>query len=301
MRVFVTGASGFVGSAVVKELLQAGHQVLGLVRRDDAAEALIRAGAEAHRGDINDLDSVKSGAAGCDAVIHTAFDHDFNRYQENCEKDRQVILALGTALAGSARPLVVTSGVGLQRKEKGSLTTEHDVPPGSGVVPRAASEEAARAVAAQGVNVYILRLPPTTHGAGDHGFIPMVIGIDREKGESAYIGAGDNCWPAVHRLDAAVMYRLIIERQPELKVYHAVAEEGIPFKQIAEVIGKGLNLPVASKEGAAVEAHFGGFSHFAAIDCRASAELSRKALGWEPLQAGLLEDLVIGGYFSTVA
>lgn len=295
MRVFVTGASGFVGSAIVQELLQAGHQVLGMVRSDAAAEQLIKTGAGAHRGNLNDLESIKSGAADCDAVIHTAFNHDFKNYKADCENDRQVILALGAALAGSNRPLVVTSGTGVLNK--GRLITENDKPAGSDVVPRAATEEAAHTVAAQGGNTYIVRLPNSVHAKGDHGFIPIVIGMAKEKGQSVYIGEGQNHWPAVHRLDAAVVYRLIVEKQPAQKVFHAVADEGIPFRQIATAIGKGLQLPVVSKEGSEVEAHFGWFTHFAGINTPASSEQTRATLGWEPKHPGLLEELVPGVYF----
>lgn len=296
MRVFVTGASGFVGSAIVKELLRAGHKVLGLARTDEAAEKLTTAGAEVHRGDIYDLESIQQGVAGCDAVIHTAFNHDFSRFKENCETDRKVITALGAALAGTDKPLVVTSGVGLLNY--GRMLTEEDAPPSSDVVPRAATEEAAKAVAAQGVNAYIVRLPPTVHGKGDHGFVPLVIGIDKEKGVSAYIGDGQNRWPAVHRMDAAVLYRLIIEKKPAQQVYHAVAEqEGVPFKEIAEAIGKGLHLPVVRVEGKDAEAHFGWFLHFASIGCAASSAKTRATLSWEPKQPTLLEELVPGVYF----
>lgn len=295
MRVFVTGASGFVGSAIVQELLQAGHQVIGLARSDSAAEKLIKAGAEVHRGDLNDLESIRKGTEHCDAVIHTAFNHDFSRFKANCEDDRRVILALGAALAGTGCPLVITSGVGLLNY--GRLVTEEDQPAASDVIPRAASEEAAHAVAAQGVNTYIVRLPPTVHGAGDHGFIPMVIGMDKEKGESAYIGSGDNRWPAVHRFDAAVLYRLIIEKQPQQKTFHAVAEEGIRFREIATAIGEGLHLPTVSKDGEDAAAHFGWFVHFAGLGCPASSEQSRESLGWEPVHPGLMEDLASGVYF----
>ena len=295
MRVFVTGASGFVGSAVVKQLLQAGHQVLGLVRSDSAAEALAKTGAEVHRGDLTDLESLKKGAEQCDAVIHTAFNHDFTRFKANCEDDRKVIAALGEVLAGSDRPLVITSGIGMMNY--GRLLTENDVPPPSDTAPRSASEEAARTLNEQGVNTYIVRLPPTVHDKGDHGFIPMVIGMAKEKGESAFIGEGQNHWPAVHRLDAAAVYRLIIEKKPAQKVYHAVAEEGIPFRQIATAIGQGLHIPTVSKEGADADAHFGWFKHFAAIDCPASSAQSRKSLGWEPTHPGLPEDLASGIYF----
>src|SRR6185503_5145386 len=227
MRVFVTGASGFVGSAIVKELLGAGHQVLGLARSDNAAENIRKAGAEVLQGDVNDPSILQKGTARCDAVIHTAFNHDFSQFKANCEADRKVIQALGAALAGSDRPLIITSGVGLLNT--GRIITEEDVPAGSDITPRAASEEAANAVASRGGKVYIVRLPPTVHGKGDHGFIPMVIDRAKEKGVAAYIGEGKNRWPAVHRLDAAVLYRLIAERQPSQKVYNAVAEEGIPF------------------------------------------------------------------------
>jgi len=297
MRVYVTGASGFVGSAIVKELLSAGHEVVGLVRSDEAAAKLAAAGAIVYRGNLDDVESVKQGAVDCDAVIHTAFNHNFANFKENCESDRRIIDALGSALAGSDRPLVVTSGIGLL-SGKGDVVTENDQPfVSADVMPRVASEEATRAVAAKGVHAYIVRLPPTVHGEGDHGFVPMIISMAKEKGESAYIGEGNNLWPAVHRFDAAVLYRLIIEQQPEQQVFHAVAEQGIPFKQIAEKIGEGLHLPVVSKTGDEAAAHFTWFSHFAAMDCKASAALTNNVLGWEPKQVGLLVDIVEGGYF----
>ncbi|MGN6181336.1 MAG: SDR family oxidoreductase [Mucilaginibacter sp.] len=289
MRVFVTGASGFVGSAIVKELLANGHQVLGLVRSEKAAEQLAAGGAEVLLGDVNDTDIIRQGATGCDAVIHTAFNHDFSQFKANCEADRKVIETFGDALAGSGKPLVVTSGVGLLNY--GRLVTEDDAVPGSDVIPRAASEEAARAAAAKGVNAYAVRLPPSVHGQGDHGFVPIIINMAREKGESAYIGDGSNQWTAVHRKDAAVLYRLIVEKQPEQKVLHAVAETGVPFKEIAETIGKGLNLPVVSKSGDDIAAHFGWFTHFATINCPASGDKTRQALGWEPREPGLIDDI----------
>jgi nucleoside-diphosphate-sugar epimerase len=294
MRVFVTGASGFVGSAIVKELLQAGHQVLGMVRSDSGADAVKQAGAEPWRGDLDDLDSLQKGAAQCDAVIHTAFNHDFTHYKANCENDHKVIMALGAALAGTNKPLVVTSGVGLLNY--GRPVTENDKPAGSNETPRAASEEAANALSEQGVNTYIVRLP-IVHGAGDHGFVPIVIGLAKEKGVSAYIGEGNNHWWAVHRLDAAVVYRLIVEKQPVQKVYHAVAEESIPFRQIATAIGEGLQVPVVSKDGADAEAHFGWFKHFASMGNPASSAQTRETLGWKPVQPGLLDELVPGVYF----
>jgi nucleoside-diphosphate-sugar epimerase len=295
MRIFVTGASGFVGSAIVKELITAGHQVLGLARSDSAAESIRKAGAQVHRGDVNDLLALQKGAAQSDAVIHTAFNHDFSQFKANCEADRKVIEALGIELAGSNRPLIITSGIGLLNT--GRIITEEDVPASSDLVPRAASEEAANAAAAKGTKVYIVRLPPTVHGKGDHGFVPMTIDRAKENGESAYIGEGKNRWPAVHRLDAAVLYRLIAEQQTSQKIYNAVAEEGIPFRNIAEAIGKGLNLPTVSRSGKDAEAHFTWFTHFAALDCPASSEKTRKTLNWQPSQPGLLEDLVPGIYF----
>lgn len=295
MRVFVTGATGFVGSAVVKELLNAGHQVLGLARSDNSAEQLQKSGAGVHRGDLDDLDSLRQGAAACDAVIHTAFNHDFSKFKANCEADRGVIEALATVLEGSDRPLIITSGVGLLNY--GRIVTEDDVAPGgSDTIPRAASEEAAQAAAAKGVKTYIVRLPPTVHDKGDHGFVPMVIGMARQHGESAYIGEGNNRWPAVHRLDAALVYRLIAEKQPAQKVFHAVAEEGIAFRSIAEAIGKGLRLPAVNKTGKEAEAHFTWFTHFASLNCPTNAAKTRQTLDWAPTHPGLLEDLS-GSYF----
>lgn len=297
MRVFVTGASGFVGSAIVKELLSAGHSVLGMVRSDSAAETLKATGAEVHRGDIYDLESIKSGAVVCDAVIHTAFNHDFSKFKDNCETDRQVIGALASALAGTNKPLVVTSGIGLLNGF-GRPVTEDDVPKiGSDVIPRVASEEAAQAAMQLGVNTYIMRLPPTVHGEDDHGFVPMVIGMAKEKGVSAYIGEGSNHWPAVHRFDAAVLYRLIIEQRPALKVVHAVAEQGIAFRDIATAIGDGLQVPVVSKSAEEAAAHFTWFTHFASLDCVSTGDKSRAATGWQPKQAGLIPDLKAGNYF----
>lgn len=291
MRVFVTGASGFVGSAIVEELLAAGHQVLGMVRSDSAAEKLAATGAGVHRGDLYDLESIKSGAAVCDAVIHTAFNHDFSKFKENCETDRLVITAIGSVLEGTGKPLVITSGIGLLAGFDRPVTEDDKPKTGSDIIPRVASEEAARALQTRGVNTYIVRLPPTVHGAGDHGFVPMVIAADREKGVSAYIGGGENRWPAVHRFDAAALYRLIIEKQPELKTFHAVAEEGLPFREIAETIGEGLNIPVEGKTGDAAAGHFGWFVHFAGMDCAASAAKSIEATGWSPKEIGLKEDM----------
>jgi nucleoside-diphosphate-sugar epimerase len=289
MHVFVTGASGFVGSAVVQELLKAGHRVLGLARSENSAKALIAMGAEVLQGDVNDHEILKQGVAASDAVIHTAFNHDFSKFKANCEDDRQVILALGAALAGTGKPVVITSGIGLIRKA--TLITEDDVAPSADVMPRGATEEATRAIAAQGVDAYVVRLPPTVHGKGDHGFVPMIIGMSKEKGESAYINEGNNHWPAVHRFDAAKIYRLAIEQRPSQKVFHAVAESGIAFRKIAEAIGKGLNVPVVNKNGAEAEKHFTWFLHFASMDCEASSELTQKTLGWKAKCETLIEDL----------
>jgi nucleoside-diphosphate-sugar epimerase len=294
MRVFVTGATGFVGSAVVQDLLDAGHQVIGLVRSDAGAKALAATGATVHRGDVQDLDSIKSGAAQADAVIHTAFIHDFSKFKESCEIDRRAITALGEALAGSSRPLIVTSGTGLL--PSGRRTTEDDA--AASASPRVASEEAAAAMQARGVNASVMRLPPSVHGDGDHGFVPMLIGMAREKGASAYIGDGSNHWGGVHRSDAARLYRLAIEKNAGPARYHATAEEGIPFKEIAAVIGRRLGVPVVSKSPEEAAQHFTWFAHFAAMDNLASSAKTRAMTGWQPKGPGLIADIDRAAYFN---
>ena len=298
MRVFVTGATGFIGSAIVPELIGAGHEVLGLARSAESARSLAATGAEVQRGDVEDLDSLRSGAAASDGVIHCAFIHDFARFPEVCEIDRQAIETLADALAGSDHPLIVTSGTLIAAP--GRLATEADIPVRTaGSTPRIASEEAAQAAAERGVLTSLVRLSPSVHGDGDHGFLPMLIGIARQKGVSAYVGDGGNRWTAVHRLDAARLYRLALEKGAADARYHGADEEGIAFREIAEAIGKGLNLPVVSKSPEEAAEHFGAFAHFAQIDGPASSKLTRERLGWQPSQPGLIADLEHGTYFGS--
>lgn len=295
MRVFVTGATGFVGSAIVQELINNGHKVIGLARSEKAAKFLIEVGAEVHKGDLEDLDSLRRGAALADAVIHTGFNHDFSKFKENCEKDKNAIEALSSALAGSDRQLIITSAIGIL--PKGQIVTEETLPiSGPNANPRVASEEAAASALARGVKVSVVRLPPSVHGVGDHGFVSNLICIARTNGIAAFVDKGDNTWPAVHRLDAARLFRLVLENGVS-GVYHAVAEEGVPFREIANVIGHRLNMPVVSKTLEAANNYFTWFTHFAMMDIVASSDITRKQLGWHPTQPGLMEDLNTSCYF----
>lgn len=295
MRVFVTGATGFVGSAVVSELLQAGHQVLGLSRSERGAALLRSQGAQVQIGSLEDHDSLRDGARASDAVVHTAFNHDFSRFAASCEEDRAAILALGEGLSGTYRPLLVTSGVAVVRS--GPVATEADpAVPTSPAYPRATEAATAELVQA-GINARVVRLPFSVHGPGDHGFVPMLIGIAREKGFAAYVGDGENRWPAVHRLDAARAYRLALETPETDGPFHAIGEEGIPFRAIAEAIGQGVDLPVRSLTPDDAGSYFGFLGIFAGMDGPASCDRTRAALGWQPAECGLLADIGRSGYF----
>lgn len=306
MRVFVTGASGWIGSAVVPELLGAGHQVVGLARSDASAAALAALGAEVQRGDIDDLDGLRSGAAASDGVIHLAFRHDAafsGGFQVAADSDRRAVEIFADVLAGSDRPLVIASGIlGLA---PGRVATERDgIGPAEdlahlsgGPQVRQATAQFTLALASQHVRSSIVRLSPTVHGEGDHGFMKTLVNIAREKGVSGYVGDGANRWPAVHRLDAAHLFCLALEKAPAGSALHGVADEGVPIRDVAEVIGRHLNVPVVSIAPEDASAHFSWMGGFIGIDAPASSALTRELLGWQPTHPGLIEDLEQGHYF----
>jgi nucleoside-diphosphate-sugar epimerase len=294
MRIFITGATGFIGSAIVTELLGAGHRVLGLARSEAGAASLAAAGAEVHRGSLEDLDSLKRGAAAVDGVIHTAFIHDFSTFAANARVDELAIEAMTSTLAGSGKPLLVTSGtLGLPTGRPG---TEEDSP--AAAIPRK-SEAAGLAAAAQGVRAMVMRLSPSVHGDGDHGFVPQLVKLAREKGFAIYVGDGQNRWPAVHRLDVARLYRLALEKGTAGARFHGVADEGIPIREIAEVIGRRLKVPAVSKTPEEARELLGFIGHVLAMGGAASSALTQQRLGWHSTEPGLLQDLEHGRYFDT--
>jgi nucleoside-diphosphate-sugar epimerase len=297
MRVFVTGATGFIGTAVVNELIGSGHQVLGLARSDTSAEQLTAAGAEVQRGSLDDLDSLKRGAAACDGVIHCAFIHDFSDFVGACKTDREAIEAIGAALAGSGRPFVIASGTA-GVLAPGRLATEEDnKDTNSPAAVRGLSETLALSMVSRGVRSSSVRLPPTVHGEGDHGFVPQLINIARAKGFAAYIGDGFNRWPSVHRLDAAKLFRLVLEKGSAGAKYHAVADEGVKIRDIAEVIGKHLNVPVVSQTPEEAAGHYGFLAFILSMDNYTSSKWTQEQLGWSPSQPALIADLDTTHYF----
>jgi nucleoside-diphosphate-sugar epimerase len=289
MRVFLTGATGFIGSAIIPELISAGHQVLGLTRSDAGARSLAAAGAEAHRGDLEDLASLRSGAAKADGVIHCAFDHNFANFVANCEKDKRAIEALGGVLTGSDRPLVITSGTGMGNAVPGQIATE-DVFNPARQNPRVASELAGAAMSTAGVNVSVVRLPQV-HDTVKQGFITYAVALAREKRVSPYVGDGKNRWPAAHVSDVARLYRLALEKREPGARYNAVAEEGIAVRDVAEVIGRGFKVPVVALSPEEAAGHFGWLAPFAGMDLPASSAQTQARLGWHPIGPGLIADL----------
>jgi nucleoside-diphosphate-sugar epimerase len=300
MRVFVTGATGFIGSAVVQELKSAGHQVVGLARSDSSAEALASAGAEVRRGSLEDLDSLRAGAEMSDGVIHLGYIHDFSKMEDNARVDLAAIELFGEALAASDRPLVIASGT-LMLAPPGQTSTEADTgyPADNAVVGRRRNEHVLLSLAGRGVRSASVRLTPTVHGSGDHGFVPIIIGVAREKGVSGYVGDGSARWPAVHRLDAARLFRLAVETAPAGTTLQCVAEEGVPVRQIADVIGRHLDVPVQSISHEDAVEHFGFLGALLGLDSPASSVLTRERFAWRPEQPGLIEDLDQGHYFQT--
>jgi nucleoside-diphosphate-sugar epimerase len=299
MKVFVTGATGYIGSAVVRELLEASHQVLGLARSDAAAARLASAGAEVHRGALDDLNSLYDGARAADGVIQLAFNNisETTDFAAACQADLRAVETIGAALEGTGSPFVVTSGTaGLARLGLLRPGTEEDVP--DPTVPRVASENAAVALSGRGVRSSVVRLPLSVHGEGDHGFVPGLIGIARAKGVSAFVGDGSNRWPAVHRLDAACLFRLAVEAAPAGSRLHGAGEEGVPFREIALAIGRQLHLPVVSIEASDAGDHFGFLAPMVSADNPTSSALTRQRLGWQPQGPGLIEDIEQGHYFT---
>ena len=295
MRVFVTGATGYVGTAVVRELLDHSHSVIGLARSNASAEALKKAGAEAHHGNLEDLDSLRAGAAQADAVIHLGFNHDFSKFAENCAQDSEVIRAIGGELVGTGRLFLATSGTAILTP--GVVSKETDLAPtGEMVNPRVATEHAGGEMARKGVKIAAVRLAPSVHGAGDLGFVRMLADFATLHGEGAYIDEGQNRWCAVHRLDAARLYRLALERNEGGVHYHGVAEEGVPFKDIAKALGRSLELPVSSKTGDDARSYFDWFHFMAASDSPASSAWTRETLNWTPAEPSLIADIDAGLY-----
>lgn len=294
MRIFITSASGWIGSAVTRELLAAGHEVVGLARSDASAAAVTALGAEVRRGDLTDLDSLRAAAEGADGIIHTAFIHDFSAHEDAAAVDFAAVSLFGDLLEGTDKPLVIASGV------LGAVTVETDRPdPATAWSPRLTTEAMLLGFAERGIRSASVRLAPTVHGDGDHGFMSVLVGIDRDKGTAGYIGDGTSTWPAVHVLDAAHLFRLAIEKAPAGSVVHAIDDEGVRMIDIAEVIGRHLGVPTASVAAEDAVEHFGWLGRFLAIDSRASSTITRELVGWEPTHPNLIADLEAGHYFRT--